>query len=138
RGVRRLLRGRDLERPRALLRRERAELPERRPGADDGGRVAPRQRAGRALAARLRDPLADDVVRGLRGVVRAQERGLPAVELRLVDEAEEEDGGDRGVARGALDELAVDVRLVALGRRGDGLGARVRALRGRKRVGLPA
>src|SRR5215207_2950838 len=91
--------GADLEAPRATARRHRAAAREDRAGAAD---TAPTG---------LRECALDCAVRGSGGAVRSDERGLPSVEDRLVDQAEEEQGPDAGIAGEVADQAAVDLRL---------------------------
>ena len=77
-----------------------------------------------AVAAGLGDRRLHGVVRGASGAVGAHEPGLPAVEVRLVLETEEEHELDGRVAGDVAKERGVDRGLSGLGRRRDALGRR--------------
>src|SRR5829696_5065686 len=107
-------------------------------GALDAGRVTPGAHLALAAAAGLRDRGLDRVERRPAGALRTHKTSLPAIEVGLVAQQEEEHRVDRGVTREVADGVAVDVRLRVFVRRTDALPAVVRE-RGRgDSVDLPA
>src|SRR5829696_6626018 len=80
-------------------------------GALDAGRVTPGAHLALAAAAGLRDRGLDRVERRPAGAIRTHKTSLPAIEVGLVAQQEEEHRVDRGVTREVADGVAVDVRL---------------------------
>src|SRR5918995_4191489 len=107
-------------------------------GTHDAGRVAPGAHLALAAAAGLCDRGFDRIERRPAGAIRTDKTSLPAIEVGLVAEQEEEHRVDRGVTSEVADGVAVDARLRVFVRRTDALPAVVRE-RGRgDGVGLPA
>src|SRR5207247_1564052 len=77
-------------------------------GTVDRRRVAPRAHRPDAVPAGLGELRLHRVVRRAKGTVGANEPGLPAVEVRLVLQTEEEHGFDGLVARDVAEQLGVD------------------------------